>query len=380
MLQPENTEDKSALLCLPDDALILILGYLDRRTQLMLTQMHIRFLTIMPNIWRSKYRSSCLSMIDDVFNSEKDFRYFMGSLQSTLNVLQMDLLFRPIFKILTSFVFPKVHDFQISSHPLHLDDTDMPSIIRSFPNLRTFAPHGRFSGKYFEGFHRLENLILTHCTSFEVSYLIRILRICRLKTLKLGVFERSQIRDTDLPLDGTQSLEVLQCNASEMNGWFLEKLKNFTQLKQLSLLDQFDNSFLQKVVVAANRSQFKSLEVNSQHALSTLLLSNYIQFEALKVCNVIISMNDEVLCFKNVKEIYLLQCNFLTNANFRFLMSLKSTEIVAIAECTFHFNKYTFVAKDNAQGRSKRLNLHLDPDMITYRTHPASLYDYFLYI
>ncbi|KAH8301693.1 hypothetical protein KR059_008715, partial [Drosophila kikkawai] len=351
--------DKSALLCLPDDVLILILGYLDRRTQLMLTQLHIRFLTIMPNIWRSKYRSIYLSMIDDVFIYEKDFRYFMGSLQNTLNVLQMELGFRLSFKILTSFVFPKVHDFQFSSHSLHLDDADMPSIIRSFPNLRTFSPQGFFTGKYFEGFHRLENLILTHCTSFEVSYLIRILRICRLKTLKLGVFERSQIRDADLPLDGTKSLEVLQCNALEMNGWFLQKLKYFTQLKQLSLLDQFDNSFLQKVVVAANRSQFKSLEVNSQNTLSTILLSNYIQFEALKVCNVIISMNDEVLCFKNVKEIYLLQCNFLTNANFRFLMNLKSTEIVAIAACTFHFNEYTFVAKDIAQGRSKRLNLHL---------------------
>ncbi|XP_017033318.1 uncharacterized protein [Drosophila kikkawai] len=363
MLQPENTDDKSALLCLPDDALIQILGYLDRKTQLMLTEMHIRFLTIMPNIWRSRYRSVNITPTDGSYMIEKDFRFFIGSLQNTLNLLWMQIEMKEQFEILVNFVFPKLHDFSFITNLGNFCDADMSKMIKAFPNLRTFSPQGCFTGKYFERFHHLEHLTLTHCRTFEVSYLIRILEIRRLKTLKLGVFERNKIQDIDLPLDGTKSLEVLQCNNWEMRKWFLERLKHLTHLQQITFCGHVDSDLLKSVLLSANRSRVKSLEINtrsiSPHEFYSVLDLN-IQFETLKVKGSIVILIGFLPYLEKVRQIHFINCFFIGNSAFQILLRLKSPEILTLDECYFSFKDYTFVVNDIAKGRSKTLHLYLD--------------------
>jgi len=47
------------------------------------------------------------------------------------------------FDIFTDYVFPNLKDFRFSTHSFSLSDSDLPTIIKSLPNLKTFSPHGK---------------------------------------------------------------------------------------------------------------------------------------------------------------------------------------------------------------------------------------------
>ncbi|XP_017120248.1 uncharacterized protein LOC108141401 isoform X2 [Drosophila elegans] len=357
---------KPGLLCLPDDILILILGHLDFPTQLKMTHMHLRFLEVMPHVWRSRDKSANLSLIE-LHLSDKDLRFFLGSTQRTLNALRLKMEKRSNFDVLTNYVFPKLDDFRFSTHSFSLNDSDLPKMIRSFPNLKTFSPHGRFTGKHLVEFQFLENLTLSYCSKFEVSNLIHILKTRNIKSLKLGVFDTSQLESIDLPLEGIKNVELLQCDCEEMRVWFLRNLEHLTHLKQLFLCGQIYGAFVWEVLRCAKRSNIRILDINFYEELDQILNLN-VQIQTMKVGR-LIRVNREsrsLLNFENIKEIYFKDSVFDELGFKQIINSLKTTEILGLSDCKFGFKEFTFLATEIAKERHKTLNIYLGENLVCH--------------
>ncbi|XP_016974326.1 uncharacterized protein LOC108041064 [Drosophila rhopaloa] len=363
MLESSASDDRPGLLGLPDNVLIRIVGHLDLQTQLKLTHVHLRFLKVMPHVWRSHNKSVNLSLIE-LHLDDEDLRFFLGSTQRTLNSLRIKMKRRSNFDVLTNYVFPKLNDFRFSTNSFTLNDSDLAKMIRSFPNLQTFSPHGSFTGEGMTGFQSLENIVVSHCYNFEVSSLIHILNTRNIKSLKLGLFHRSLLGNISLPLEGIKNLEVLECDMEEMRILFLPNLEKLTHLKQLFLCGQVSGPFVGAVLRYAKRS-IKTVEINFYGELNEILSRNF-QTEILKVAK-IFHVNREsrnVLNFDEIKEIYFKYCCIDKIGLKQIIRSLKTTEILGLSDCKFGFEEFTFFPLEIAKGRHNTLHIFLGPNLV----------------
>ncbi|XP_017038868.1 uncharacterized protein LOC108086456 [Drosophila ficusphila] len=349
--------DSSGIFSLSDDVLILICGYLTLKTQLELTKLHHRFLDIMPSVWRSSCQSINLSLIE-LQLGEKDLSFFLESTQRTLKALRFRMEDKSNLQVLTQFVFPNLYDFRFSTHSFALDDSVLSDLIRSFPNLKTFSPHGMFTGKHFDEFQFLENLTLSFCGKFEVSNLICILKTRNIKTLKLEVFDRYQIEDVtlDLPLEGIKNLEFLQCDREEMDRWFLNNLQYLSNLKQL-LVSNFDNwPYVKRLINSLKRNNIKTLEINLNR-WNEMNNSETLHINELKLVNAIINPI-LISTLEHVNEIHLSNCLIHERGILTLLiLSSRSCDILDLHSCQFGFDEYTFLAQQIGEKRSKLLNV-----------------------
>ncbi|XP_016958540.2 uncharacterized protein LOC108030245 [Drosophila biarmipes] len=348
---------KSDLLSLPDDALIVILGYLELPMQLGLTQVHPRFLDVMPLVWRSCNKSANLPLIE-LHLSDKNLRFFLGSTQRSLNALRLKMEKQSNFDILTDYVFPNLKDFRFSTHSFSLTDSDLPKLLRSFPNLTTFSPHGKFTGKHFVDFRFLDNLTLSYCSKMEVDHLVHILKARSLRSLKLALFDIDLPQSTDLPWEGIKNLELLQGYSWELERWFLSKLEHLKHLKQIILCDHDDDGFLEKVIMSANRSSIKMLEINAGMPLFYVIKRLRVPCKIMKVAGYHLYFYDG--SFENITELYLRNCHFPKRNIFEIMMQqLKTCEIFGLQHCQFSFKEFSFVALEIGSGRRTKLNVHL---------------------
>ncbi|KAH8285345.1 hypothetical protein KR054_008030, partial [Drosophila jambulina] len=348
--------------CLPDDVLILILGQLDLLTQLKMTHVHIRFLMLMPRVWRTQCRSTTLSLIE-LRLSDKDLRFFLDSNQETFQVLRLKMERRVNFDILTGYIFPNIHDFRFLTHSFLLHDSDIPRIIRSFPNLRTFSPHGRFTGQHMQDFQRLENLTISCCSNFRVRNLIPILETHKLKGLKLDRFDDEHFKETKLPLEGIRHLEVLQCDTGEMAGWFLEHMEQLTKLKKLIFCGVINWDVVRNVLNSSHRREIKCVQLNTSGAdILYLFNSLTVQIHTLQMAFETVPLNrmpSSTVNF-NINQIYLKNSAIPTQEYFdKFLKDCKKLEIIGLDSCTFGFPQYTFSVQEIVKHRGTALHLHL---------------------
>ncbi|KAH8348725.1 hypothetical protein KR084_010197, partial [Drosophila pseudotakahashii] len=352
-------DTKADLLSLPDDVLILVFQYLELPTQLRLTDVHPRFLEVMPHVWRSRDKSANLSLIE-LHLSDKDLRFFLESTQRSLNALRLKMEKQSNFDIFTEFVYPNLKDFRFSTHSFSLNDSDLPKIIKSLPKLTTFSPYGKFTGQHFEEFEFLENLTLSYCSKMQVSKLIDILKVRKLKGLKLAVFDVNHTSrfGFDLPWEGIKNLEFLQCYTWELENWFLPKLGDLKDLKQIILCDHDEDGFIQRVLMSANRSSIKMIEINAGMPYFHVIKNLNVPCKIMKVACYHLYSYDKG--FENITEVYLKRCHFPKKAVFENMMQhLKSCEILGLEYCQFDFKEITLIARDIGEGRSTKLNMHL---------------------
>ncbi|XP_070070142.1 uncharacterized protein [Drosophila takahashii] len=349
---------KAGLLSLPDDVLILIFQYLELPTQLMLTDFHPRFLEVMPHVWRSRDKSANLSLIE-MHLSDKDLRFFLESTQRSLNALRLKMEKQSNFDIFTDYVYPNMKDFRFSTHSFSLNDSDLPKMIRSLPNLTTFSPYGKLTGQHFEEFEFLENLTLSYCSKMQVSKLIDILKVRKLKSLKLALFDENHTQMTDLPWEGIKNLELLQCYTWELENWFLPKLGALKDLKQIILCDHDVDGFLQRILMSANRSSIKMIEINAGMPFFHVISLNLnVPCKIMKVASY--HFYSYASCFENIFEVHLIRCHFPKKAAFENMMQhLKACEYLGLEYCNFYFKEVTLVARDIGEDRSTKLNMHL---------------------
>ncbi|XP_037713224.1 uncharacterized protein LOC119549320 [Drosophila subpulchrella] len=352
---------ESDLLSLPDDALILILCYLELPIQLRLTQVHPRFLEVMPHVWRSCNKSLNLSLIE-LHLSDKDLRFFLESTQRSLNALRLRMEKQSNFDIFTDYVFPNLKDFRFSTHSFSLSDSDLPKMINSLPNLTTFSPHGKFTGKHLVDFQFLENLTLSYCSKMKVVHLIDILRARSLKILKLAIFDINDTQSIELPWEGIKNLELLQGYSWELERWFFTKLEHLKHLKQIILCDHDDEGFLEKVLMSAKRSSIKMLEINAGMPLFYVIKKLNVPCKIMKVAGYHLYLYDG--CFENITELYLKNCHFPKEAILEIIMQqMKACEILGLECCQFGFKHFTFVALEIGFGRCSKLNVYLSENI-----------------
>ncbi|EDV55885.2 uncharacterized protein LOC6546597 isoform X2 [Drosophila erecta] len=360
---------KFGLLRLPDDVLIIILSYLDLRTQLKLKHLHLRFKRLMPHVWRSYNKSALISLIEMQL-SDKDLRFFLESTQQTLSTLRFKMNKRSNFELLTSYSFPNLKDFRFSTHSFTLNDADLPKMLKTFPNLTTFSPHGKFTGKTFEEFVFLEHLTVSYCSKLEVTNLIQILKTRNIKSLKLGIFDFNQISNIKLPWEGIRNLEFLQCYREEMLMWFLPKLEHLTHLKKLFLCGHVSYSDLRQMLLSAKKPTIDMIEVNQFTSLNDETRGLNLTVKILKVSNYGMSACAHISI--NVKELYMRNSVCVYEWEFDALIqNLKTHETLGLSRCTFGFKEFTFDAEKLAENRTTILNIYVDqnrcrPNIVTY--------------
>ncbi|KAH8262276.1 hypothetical protein KR038_010214, partial [Drosophila bunnanda] len=347
--------------CLPDDVLILILRKLDLITQLKMTHVHIRFLILMPRVWRLQCRSMTLSLIE-LHLSDQDLRFFLGSNREGFQVLRLKMEKRVNFDILTGYIFPNIHDFRFSTHSFWLFDSDIPRIIRAFPNLRTFSPHGRFTGQHMKEFPSLENLTVSFCTNFKAANLIPILETRKLRGLKLDLLDEEHFRETKLPLEGIRHLEILHCDTGEMVGWFQEHMEQLTKLKKLIFCSRINWDVVRRVLNSSNRKSIKCVQLRTSGAdIEYLFHGLTVPIRTLQMTVAVVPLNEmpNTKLNININHIYLRKCIVPIEEYFdKLLRDLKTLEILGLDSCLFGFQDYKFSVQDIVKDRRIALHLH----------------------
>lgn len=349
---------KPGLLCLPDDVQMIILSYLDLKTQLKLKDFHFRFKKLMPYVWRAYNKCAYISLIEMQL-SDKDLLFFLESTQQILSTLRLKMNNRSNFETLTSCSFPKLKDFRFSTHSFNLNDADVPRMLKTFPNLTTFSPHGKFTGKHFDEFEFLENLTVSYCSKFNVTNLIQILKTRKIKSLKLGIFDIDQISNTELPWKGIRNLEQLQCFQEEMMVWFLSKLERLTHLKKLFLCGHVRYGFLREILIAAKRSTINMIEISQNTSIFCETYGLNVAIKTLKVAN--FGMHAYQHLHINVNEFYIQNSVCVDEIKFHTLIqNLNTHEVLGIYHCTFGFKEFTFDAKKLGENRTTALNIYVE--------------------
>ncbi|XP_070142382.1 uncharacterized protein [Drosophila kikkawai] len=353
-MSPQSCLAQSPLVSLPDDVLIHILKQLCLQTQLNLTRVHIRFLRIMPHVWRSQCKIINFSSIKLPLRDD-DLRFFLASNQQTFEVVI--LKYYHVFNMLTDYVFPNIHDLVLGSH---LKNFCVHKAIKNFPNLRSFTPIGGFTGEQFENFIHLESLTLTFCESFEKRNLLPILEACKLKTLKLGRFNNMFHQEMDLPFEGIQFLEVLKCNQWEMK-WFMKDLKNLARLKHIILCGKFDDRFIKDVLTEVAEKSIKSVEFNDEVTNFMFIMDNLNgRIQSVKVLDNWLLFDGGYGNLKAIKELYLKKCSTDDVHVLDTLFSLKFCETLVIEHFTSEqIFEYTLDTCRIARGRRTKLHVYL---------------------
>lgn len=354
---------------LNDDILIQILSYLDLESQKIMIDVHPRFHNLISHVWRSEYKTVKLSLFESNFTVEH-FRHFIESICERVEVLHLRMMNKEQFDVLISHTYPLVHDFRFAvvSNQL-LSDEDVPKIVIAFPNLKTFSPHGNFSGLYFANFPKLERLTLSYCRNFKVNNLATIMNTHLLKELKLGLFDQKTIESSDisLPVERMTNLESLKIEYDELI-WFENHLQGLKTLKELIVHGPYQPNSLgrivQKMDIITNPRHFKILETcNARDTLRTVVL-NQLRVDALKI------VTDNFLLdnvsyfnprrFQNIKQLYFKNCFIQGRYIFDNLMwYILGVDLVSFEQCIFAFNDYVFNAFKITENRQKVLKVNL---------------------
>ncbi|XP_030386938.1 uncharacterized protein LOC115633637 [Scaptodrosophila lebanonensis] len=217
---------------LNDDAILSILSYLDLTDQQTMLSVHWRFYNLMPTVWCLKYKTINISFFEIQF-TEEHLHYFLRSIMKTVEVMRLKMLTPENFEVLTTYEYPKVQDFRFAQTSCQfLCDSHIARIITAFPNIRTFSPHGSFSGAHLTEFSHLKSLTLSYCTKFKVENLVKIMQKHQLRELKLGIFDGKSVEMATLPIESMSGLELIKLDLDELS-WFDKHFSDLVSLKQL---------------------------------------------------------------------------------------------------------------------------------------------------
>lgn len=354
---------------LNDDILIQILSYLDLESQKIMIDVHPRFHNLMSHVWRSEYKTVKLSLFESNFTVEH-FRHFTESICERVEVLHLRMMNKEHFDVLISNTYPLVHDFRfaIVSNQL-LSDKDIPKIVIAFPNIKTFSPHGNFSGLYFTDFLKLERLTLSYCRKFKVNNLATIMNTHLLRELKLGLFDQKTIKSSDisLPVERMTNLESIKIEYDELI-WFENHLHGLKNLKELIVrgpnLPNTLNRIVKKMDLITNPRHFNILETcNTKDTLRTAVF-NKLRVDALKIVTDNFLLDDVSYFnprqFQNIKQLYFKNCFIQGKYIFDNLMwYILDVDLVSFEQCIFAFDDYTFNAFKITENRQKVLKVNL---------------------
>ncbi|KAH8297195.1 hypothetical protein KR044_006243 [Drosophila immigrans] len=354
---------------LNNDTLIRIFGYLDFKTQQIVSTIHPRFYDLMPIVWISQYKTVNISLFE-ANCTVGYFEHFLESIRNTVKVIRLRMMTWEHYEVLISKIYPKVEDFRFSTIPSNLlNDEDIPKIAKSFPNLLTFSPQGHFCGAHFITFPKLERLTLTYCSRIFLSNLLIILKVCKLKEIKLCMSDRNHFQSIAfrLPLDCVQHLESIKIDIDELP-WFERHLSNLQHLKELTICGPRQSSTLYFLIdrldCFRHKRHLKILETcNATNTLGTVIRAA-IHVDALKIVTDNYLLDDMGLfanqTFENIKELYFKTCCIGERRSFESLMhNIEHVQLISVEQCVFGFDNYEFEVPQIVQNRVEPLHVNL---------------------
>ncbi|KAH8407676.1 hypothetical protein KR222_010409 [Zaprionus bogoriensis] len=354
---------------LNDDILLHILDYLDFQSQRNMVEVHPRFEELLSILWRSKYKTVSMSLFECNFSNEQ-FRHFLQSICQSVTVLHLRMMNEEHFGVLISYCFPSVHDFRFATVPSRLlSDADIPKIVKAFPNLKTFSPHGNFSGLHFADFPQLERLTLSYCRGFSVENLVNIMRAHLLKELRLCLFDRKSIESSNmsLPVEYMTNLESLKIEFDELS-WFEDHLKTLSNLKELTVRVSNQLNTLNLLIIKMDYTNhprnFNILETcNTSDTLWNVIVAK-LRVNSLKIVTDNFLLDDinhfTPSCFENIKQLYFKNCLIKGKNLLDHLMRhILNVEFVSFEQCSFAFDYYGFNVLNITVNRRKALQVNL---------------------
>lgn len=354
---------------LNDDIIIRILSDLDLQSQTTILSVHPRFFNLMSFVWSSQYKTVNLSLFEADFSTEQ-LDHFFQSICNTVKVIRLRLMTWEQYEVLTSKVYPKVHDFRFATLPSNLlTDADIPKIIKSFPNLTTFSPQGNFSGVHFSKFRQLERLTLTYCKKFVLGNLVNIMKSVQLIELNLCMSDsRSyQFIDLKLPMECVENLESIKFDLEELP-WFQDRLKDMKNLKELTFYGPEERNtlklLLKELGCSTKNLHLKILETCNATETFRTVISAGVRIDVLKIVTDDLKLQDHQHFasrhFDNINQLYFKSCFIEEKGSFNSLMfNIDNVEFLSFEQCLFYFNNYKFDVAEIIQSRNKPLQVNL---------------------
>ncbi|KAH8371019.1 hypothetical protein KR093_005929 [Drosophila rubida] len=354
---------------LNDDILIRIFGYLDLKTQENLTTVHPRFHDLMPIVWMTQYKTVNLSLFE-ANCSVGFFERFLETICKIVKSIRLRMMTWEYYEVLISKSYPQVEDFRFSTIPSNLlNDDEIPKMVKSFPNLRTFSPQGKLCGAHFVTFSKLERLTLTYCSRFFLNNLTLIMKVCKLKEIKLCMSDQRHFQSISfrLPFECVEHLESIKIDIDELP-WIYRHLCKLQHLKELTICGPRQRSTLYFLVDRLDcfrlKRNLKILETcNATNTLATVVCAA-IQVDALRIVTDNYLLDDMGFftsqSFVNIKELYLKTCSIAERSNFNSLMnSIEHLDLISVEQCLLGFNDYKFEVPEIVLNRFKPLRINL---------------------
>ncbi|XP_023030666.1 uncharacterized protein LOC111518375 [Drosophila willistoni] len=341
---------------LPEDCLLLILSYLDLKSQLSLCDVHSRFPIILSYLWQSRYKTNDLSInameftINDLHHLFKNICIFIKKLRIKFAELEH-------LQVLTSYTYPTVDDlrFHVTSKK-SVTDSDMSKIQNCFPNLKTLSPMGNFTGKEFVNYKGLENLTLSYCTSkFKVENLQKLMIGNRLKEIKLELFDTKCVESIKLPKESVSNLEMITIDDNEFP-WFSKHFDVMNHLKELHISGTecrngtFRGSLIEELRLVKSKRRLHSLEFGFRNhwrdGLEYLfdIVDSRLYVDILKIVSMRLAIANRHTIGENIKQLYFKNCNFAGRQFFNnILFKTKYLDVISFDNCTFGFSDKVFI-------------------------------------
>ncbi|XP_068147618.1 uncharacterized protein [Drosophila tropicalis] len=343
---------------LPEDCLLLILSYLDLKSQLSLCDLHSRFPIILNYHWQSRYKTNDISINAMEFNIN-DLHHLFQNICQFIKKIRIKFAEAGHLQVLTSYIYPNVDDlrFHVTSK-MSVTDSDMSKILNSFPNLKTLSPMGNFTGKEFVNYKGLESLTLSYCTSkFKVENFQKLMIQNRLKEIKLELFDAKCVEYIKLHKESVSNLEMITIDDNEFP-WFSKHFEVMNHLKELHISgtecrnETFRRSFIEELRLVKSKRPLHSLEFGFRNHWQDSLDHEYLfdivdstlYVDILKIVSMRISIANRHNIRENIKQLYFKNCNFASREFFNnILFKAKYLDVISFDNCTFDFSEEVFV-------------------------------------
>uniref|UniRef100_A0A1A9W9X2 F-box domain-containing protein n=1 Tax=Glossina brevipalpis TaxID=37001 RepID=A0A1A9W9X2_9MUSC len=350
---------------LNEDCVLKICSYLNLRDQISLQQVCSHLTQIIKRHWISKYKHcECHFLKQHLSSSE--LQNLLAAICETVEIIEFRFFNKLQYETLKKFTYTKAWNFRFTQlSPYFMNDNDIKDLADIFPNLRSFSPHGYFTGEHIKSWSTLTDLSLSYCYKLNPLTFLDIMNNLKLEKLQLNIFPNYKAPDIfnglDLQTSHVKYLTHLQLNTYEFYYFVCERLP---ALKQLILTNHYNPQQIFDVLLSKWKcSEIMALETsNINHILINCLNLN-MNIEKLIIINDVnalpLNAIDSLHQLTQLRELSLNACELDVAAIQQLLYSgCFHLELISIALCQLNEAFLKLNVRDIIINRNKNLRFN----------------------
>ncbi|KAL9916330.1 uncharacterized protein ACN427_002302 isoform 2-T2 [Glossina fuscipes fuscipes] len=350
---------------LNEDCLFQIFSYLNLKDQISLEQICTHLSQAVKRYWIWKYKHCECHFLKQPLSSH-ELQILLTAICETVEIMEFRFFNKLQYETLKKFRYVKAWNFRFTQlSPYFMNDNDIKDLADLFPNLRSFSPHGNFTGEHIKSWPSLTDLSLSYCCKLNPLTFAEIMDKLKLEKLQLNIFPNYKATDIfnglDLQTSYVENLTHLKLNTYEFYYFVCERLP---ALQQLILTNRYNPQQIFDVLL----SKWKYLEImaletsNINHILINCLNLN-MNVEKLVIINDVnalpLNVIDSLHQLTQLRELSFNACELDVSVIQRLLYSgCSHLELISIALCQFNEAFLKLNVRDIIINRNKNLRFN----------------------